>query len=132
MHRPLKRLEQSTLLWNNLKRKVTVSSTRLTFRGVKLNLEHKKIIINTNWRINSSFLKRKIFQKFVLHRFKIIVIKKHNENKVLYLQKVAPFRSTIFRLEIKREDIIDKSVSVTKIEVYTILKEVCIVSNRLT
>jgi hypothetical protein len=29
--------------------------------------------------------------------------------KVLYLWKVAPFRSTIFRLEIKREDIIDKS-----------------------
>jgi hypothetical protein len=41
MHRPLKRLEQSTLLWNNLKRKVTVSSTRLTFRGVKVNLEYK-------------------------------------------------------------------------------------------
>jgi hypothetical protein len=42
MHRSLKRLEQSTLLWNNLKRKVTVSSTRLTFKGVKVNLEHKR------------------------------------------------------------------------------------------
>jgi hypothetical protein len=42
MNRPFKRVDQSTLLWNNLKKKVTVLSTRLTLRGVKLNLEHKK------------------------------------------------------------------------------------------
>jgi hypothetical protein len=60
MNRPFKRLEQSTLLWNNLKRKVTVSSTRLTLRGGETKPGTQEIIINTNRRINSVFLERNV------------------------------------------------------------------------
>jgi hypothetical protein len=48
MNRPFKILEQSTLLWNNLKRKVTVPSTRLTLRGGETKPGTQEIIINTN------------------------------------------------------------------------------------
>jgi hypothetical protein len=60
MNGPFKRVEQSTLLWNNLKRKVTVSSTRLTLRGGKIKPGTQEIIINTNGRISSVFLKGEI------------------------------------------------------------------------
>jgi hypothetical protein len=48
-------------------------------------------------------------------------------HKVLYLEKVAPFRSTIFRLEIKREDIIDKSRECDKDR----SRDFCIVSKQI-
>jgi hypothetical protein len=48
------------------------------------------------------------------------------------INKVAITHCSFLRLQIKREDISTNAVSVTKTEVYTILRDVCIVSNRLT
>jgi hypothetical protein len=48
------------------------------------------------------------------------------------INKVATTHCSFLRLQIKREDIIDKPVSVTKTEVYTILRDVCIVSNKVS
>jgi hypothetical protein len=51
--------------------------------------------------------------------------------KVLYLWKVAPFRSTIFRLEIKREDIIDKSRECDKDRSTQLYGDFCMVSKQI-
>jgi hypothetical protein len=55
------------------------------------------------------------------------------------INKVATTHCSFLRLQIKREDISTNAVSVTKTELYTILRDVCIVSrdvcivsNRLT
>jgi hypothetical protein len=55
------------------------------------------------------------------------------------INKVATTHCSFLRLQIKREDILTNAVSVTKTELYTILRDVCIVSrdvcivsNRLT
>jgi hypothetical protein len=43
------------------------------------------------------------------------------------INKVATTHCLFLRLQIKREDISTNAVSVTKTEVYTILRDVCIV-----
>jgi hypothetical protein len=48
------------------------------------------------------------------------------------INKVATTHCSFLRLQIKRENISTNAVSVTKTELYTILWDVCIVSNRLT
>jgi hypothetical protein len=48
------------------------------------------------------------------------------------INKVATTHCSFLRRQIKREDISTNAVSVTKTELYTILRDVCIVSNRLT
>jgi hypothetical protein len=48
------------------------------------------------------------------------------------INKVATTHYSFLRRQIKREDISTNAVSVTKTELYTILRDVCIVSNRLT
>jgi hypothetical protein len=44
------------------------------------------------------------------------------------INKVATTHCSFLRLQIKREDISTNAVSVTKTELYTILRDVCIVS----
>jgi hypothetical protein len=48
------------------------------------------------------------------------------------INKVATTHCSFLRRQIKREDISTNAMSVTKTELYTILRDVCIVSNRLT
>jgi hypothetical protein len=48
------------------------------------------------------------------------------------INKVATTHCSFLRRQIKREDISTNAKSVTKTELYTILWDVCIVSNRLT
>jgi hypothetical protein len=98
-----------------------------------------------NYRIDSNSIYQtveKVVEKIFLARRKrpkLEIVRCWLSLRFLMINKVATTHCSFLRLQIKREDISTNAVSVTKTELYTILRDVCIVprdvcivSNRLT
>jgi hypothetical protein len=98
-----------------------------------------------NYRIDSNSIYQtveKVVEKIFLARRKrpkLEIVRCWLSLRFLMINKVPTTHCSFLRRQIKREDISTNAVSVTKTELYTILRDVCIVprdvcivSNRLT